>query len=299
MNTIECDGLVKTFGKKRAIDGLTVQIGENRITGLIGRNGAGKTTFLKLAAGFLRPTGGSLRVFGQTPFNSLYVSGNLIFVDDAMAFPQSLTIGEILKELPRFYPNFDSGLAQRLLAYYGFDKSQRTLRLSKGQRSSFNGIVGIAVRAALTIFDEPTTGMDAAARKDFYRALLKEYIAFPRTVILSSHLLSELSGLLEEIVLIDEGRLCAAMTADEAESAAIGLRGSATAAETAAGARSVLHREQFADGLFIVVKGALSAQEAVRAREAGVEILPVTADDLCIYLTQKRKRGIDDALRTE
>jgi ABC-type multidrug transport system, ATPase component len=299
MNAVECENLVKAFGRKHAVGGLTVRIGENRITGLIGRNGAGKTTFLKLAAGYLRPTGGSLRVFGKTPFNSLAVSGNLIFVDDAMAFPQSLTLGEILKELPRFYPNFDSALAQRLFDYYGFDKRQRAARLSKGQRSSFNAIAGIAARAALTIFDEPTAGMDAAARKDFYRALLKEYIAFPRTVILSSHLLGELSGLLEDIVLIDEGKLCAAMTADEAACCAVGLRGKAEMAEKAAGGRRTLHREEFAGGIFLVVQGALSPEEAARARETGVELLPVAADDLCIYLTQKREGGIDDALRAE
>jgi ABC-2 type transport system ATP-binding protein len=299
MSAIECENLVKTFLHKRAVGGLTVQIGENRITGLIGRNGAGKTTFLKLTAGYLRPTQGNLRVFGKVPFNSLDVSGNMIFVDDAMAFPQSLSLGEILKELPHFYPNFDSALAARLMDYYGFDKRQRTQKLSKGQRSTFNTIAGISARAALTIFDEPTTGMDAAARKDFYRALLKEYIAFPRTVILSSHLLSELSGLLEDIVLIDEGRLCAAMTADEAASYAFGLRGKTQAVERLAGARPVLHREEFAGGLFVVVKGALLPEETADAQEAGVEILPVSADDLCIYLTQKRGGGIDDALRAE
>ena len=93
------------------------------------------------------------------------VSGNLIFVDEDMTFPQSLTLGDIIEEMPRFYQNFDSALALRLLDYYSLDKKQRTSRLSKGQCSTFNSIVGISARAALTIFDEPTTGMDAAARK--------------------------------------------------------------------------------------------------------------------------------------
>lgn len=299
MNTVECANLVKTFSQKRAVDGLTAQIGENRITGLIGRNGAGKTTFLKLIAGYLRKTSGTLSVFGQNPFNSLTVSGNLIFVDDSMSFPQSLTLGDIIAEMPRFYHNFDSALALRLLDYYSLDKKQHTAKLSKGQRSTFNSIVGISARAALTIFDEPTTGMDAAARKDFYRALLKEYIAFPRTVILSSHLLGELSGLLEDIMLIDNGRLCAMMTADEAAGYAAGLRGGAQAVEKFAGERQVLHREEFAGGLYLVVKGQLTPQEAAITRENGVEVLPVEADDLCIYLTQRNKGGIDNALRRE
>lgn len=299
MNAVECNNLIKAFGKKRAVDSLTARIVENRITGLIGRNGAGKTTFMKLAAGYLRPTGGNISVFGRKPFNSLEVSNSLIFVDDGMSFPQSLTLGGILAEMPRFYRNFDLALAARLLDYYSLDKKQHTAHLSKGLRSTFNAVIGIAARAPLTIFDEPTTGMDAAVRKDFYRALLKEYIAFPRTVIISSHLLGELSGLLEDIMLIDNGQLAAMMTADEAASYGVGLRGGAKAVARIAAGRQALHREEFANGVFWAVKGALNAKEAASARELGVEVLPVEADELCIYLTQKDKGGIDDALRRD
>ncbi len=299
MNAVESTGLVKAFGKKRAVDGLTVQICENRITGLIGRNGAGKTTFLKLIAGYLKPTRGSVDVFGKNPFDNLDVSNNLIFVDDGMAFSQSFTLGEIIAEMPRFYRNFDLELATKLLDYYSLDKKQRTAKLSKGMRSSFNAIIGISARAAVTIFDEPTTGMETAARKDFYRALLKEYIAFPRTVILSSHLLGELSGLLEDIVLIDSGRLVTVMSADEAATYAIGLRGGEKQVGELAGERQVLYREDFAAGVYLVVKGGLAPEEAARAQKLGVEVTPVEADDLCIYLTQKDKGGIDSALRRE
>ena len=83
MSVIECQDLTKTyFGGKTALNGLTVSIEENKITGLIGRNGAGKTTFLKIIAGFLRETSGEVTVFSERPFNSLKVSANSIFIDD-------------------------------------------------------------------------------------------------------------------------------------------------------------------------------------------------------------------------
>lgn len=299
MNAVECTDLVKTFGKIRAIDGLTIQIAENRITGLVGRNGAGKTTFLKLAAGLLRPTGGNISVFGKKPFNSLEVSQNLIFIDDNMHFPPSLSVGEIISEMPRFYRDFDTDLAKRLIEYFSIDKSRHAANLSKGLRSTFNAIVGVAARVPLTIFDEPTTGMDEAVRKDFYRVLLKEYIDFPRTVIISSHYLGELSKLLEDIVLIDSGRLVKAMTADEAATYAIGLRGDMKAVEKLSSGREVLHKEAFAAGVFLVVKGTLTPEDSARARDLGVEVLPVEANDLCIYLTERDKGGIVNALRRE
>lgn len=298
MEAVKTTGLVKAFGRKRAIDGLSVGIAENRITGLIGRNGAGKTTLLKLIAGYYRPTAGAVAVFGQNPFNSPAVSTSLIYVDDTTAFPQSLNLGEIISEMKRFYKNFDAKLADTLLDYFEISKKQRTLKLSKGMRSTFNTVVGIAARAPLTIFDEPTTGMDAAVRKDFYRVLLKEYIEFPRTVLLSSHLLGELSGLLEDIVLIDGGRLVEVFTAGEAEAYAVGLRGPEQAVMKVAGSRGVLHREELTPGIVcLALKGQLTPEEALQARGLGVEPLPVKADDLCVYLTQNGKGGIDDVLR--
>lgn len=298
MNAVETTQLVKNFGKQRAIDQLNLEVTEDTITGLIGRNGAGKTTLLKLIAGFCKPTAGQITVLGDKPFNSLAVSSNMIFVDDDMAFPKSMRISELLAEMRRFYINFDGALADRLLDYFGIDKTKHCHRLSKGMRSTFYAVMGIAARAPLTIFDEPTTGMDAAVRKDFYRVLLKEYIAWPRTILLSSHLLGELSELLEDIILIDSGRLVEKFTADEAETYAVGLQGPETAVQQVVGSRQVLYREVLAaDAVYMAAKTPLSPEETHKAQQLGVALSPVKTEDLCIYLTRTDKGGIDDALR--
>lgn len=300
MGAVTTSGLVKTYAKKRAIDGLSVDIAENRITGLIGRNGAGKTTLLKLIAGYYRPTKGDVRVFGKKPFNSIDVSSSMIYVDDNMTFPQSLCLVDIIVEMSRFYCNFDTTLAHKLLEYFLIDGSQKTAKLSKGTRSTFYAILGVAARAPLSIFDEPTTGMDAAVRKDFYRLLLKEYIAFPRSVIISSHQLGEMTGLLEDIVLIDNGRLVEMLSADEADTCAIGIRGGEQAVSQFIGDREIVYRESFAPGIvFNVVKTPMTKESAFRARELSLELQPVKLDELCTYLTQNGRGGIDDALRRE
>lgn len=205
MSVIQCEDLTKSFGKLKAIDHLSFEIEENKITGLIGRNGAGKTTLLKMIAGYLKPTSGELKVFSEKPFNSLNVSANTMFVDDTMTFSDSMTLVDILIEVASFYPNWNSSLASGLFDYFSFNPNQPHNNLSKGSKSTFNSILGIASRCPLTIFDEPTTGMDSAVRKDFYRALLKDYLEYPRTIILSSHLLSELEEILEDILLINHG----------------------------------------------------------------------------------------------
>src|SRR5699024_3602232 len=107
MNVFKTDNLTKKHGSNIALDDISVTIQENTITGLIGRNGAGKTSLLKILAGFWKKTSGEVSVFNKSPFNNINVSANSILIDDEIVFPTSLTIGELLQEAEQFYPNWD------------------------------------------------------------------------------------------------------------------------------------------------------------------------------------------------
>jgi ABC-2 type transport system ATP-binding protein len=300
MNVIECSNVSKTFLRKKAFDGMSFSIGENTITGLVGRNGAGKTTLLKLIAGFLKPTSGKLNVFSEDPFNSLTVSANSIFIDDSMVIPSAVPLGEILEEAGRFYPNWDGKLAHRLFDYFSFDPKNYHNRLSKGKTSTFNAIIGIASRCPLTLFDEPTTGMDEAARKDFYRALLKDYIAFPRTIILSSHHLEEIEDILEDILLIQNGKNLIHMPMADLREWAVSLRGNREVVLAAVAGREVIHQKALGQStLTVVVRNRFSEVELNSLRGKGLEVLPVSTSDLFVYVTNERKGGIDDVFNED
>lgn len=295
MNIVECKGLTKQYGRTPALENISFILGENKITGLIGRNGAGKTTLLKVIAGFIRETNGEVRVFEEKPFNNLKVSANMIFVDDEMNLPPTLNLGELLKVAEDFYANWDKELANRLFDYFSFKPYQYHNGLSKGMRSTFNMILGLAARTPLTIFDEPTTGMDAGVRKDFYRALLKDYLAYPRTIILSSHLLNEMEDILEEILLLKDGEKYLHMPVEELREYAIGVIGKETAINEWLKNKEVIHESsQGIAGTFTVVKNDFPVSEMEAARQAGLEIKPVTADEICTYLTSRTRGGIDD-----
>lgn len=294
MNVIECDGLIKKFGRLKAVNNLSFNIEENKITGLIGRNGAGKTTLLKILAGFLRPSSGNVKVFSENPFNSINVSEKTIFVDDNMVFPATLSLAEVLKEAGRFYKDWDAKLALGLFDYFSLNPRQHHSNLSKGMKSTFNMIIGIASRCPLTIFDEPTTGMDAAVRKDFYRALLKDYVEHPRTIILSSHLLNEIEDILEDIMLIKDGTKCLHMPVLDLKEYAVGVRGKAEAVNGLAATCEIFHHETIGkDSIYVVIKNNLDTQKRQIAKMSGVEISPVNTSDLCVYMTAKTKGGID------
>ncbi|MEN2465828.1 ABC transporter ATP-binding protein [Ornithinibacillus sp. JPR2-1] len=289
---VECNRLVKQYGNFKALDELTFSLKENTITGLIGRNGAGKTTLLKILAGFWRETAGEVSVFGKRPFNTLDVSMNVIFVDDMMSFTNTLTLKEILDEAGKFYPNWDHELALGLMDYFQFHLNHNHHSLSKGKRSTFNMIVGLAAKCPLTILDEPTTGMDAAVRKDFYRALLKDYLNSPRTIVISSHHLEEMEDLLEDVLLIDGGKNILHLPIDDLKEYAVALSGKSVAVLQAIEKKEVLYKQNIdADNCYAVVRNDFSHDEM---KQLGIGVLPVTPNDLCVYLTNQTKGGIDD-----
>lgn len=295
MTVIECRGLTKVYGEAKALNNLTCRIEENKITGLIGRNGAGKTTLLKIIAGLLRESTGELKVFSENPFNNLLVSANVIFIHDQMNLPTSLNLREILETAASFYENWDHDLANRLLEYFSLNPLQHHNGLSKGMKSTFNVILGLAARVPLTLFDEPTSGMDAAVRKDFYRALLKDYLAHPRTIILSSHHLNEIEDLLEDILLMKDGKELLHLPIADLKEWGIGLQGRSVIVDEWTQNKELIYTKSVGlDQSYVVVRNHFSEVERQNARLAGVELTPVTASDLCVYLTSKTKGGIDD-----
>src|SRR5690625_3572283 len=282
----------KQFRANNALNDIDLHIEEGKIVGLVGRNGAGKTTLLNLIAGFWKPTSGEIEVFGTNPFDSLRVSTISIFSDDNMAFPESITLAEIFEVCQLFYPNWNHELAERLFAYYELKKSAFYYQLSKGQKSTFNAIVGIAARVPLTIFDEPTNGMDRSVRQDFYRALLKDYMKYPRTMIISSHHIEEMEHILERLILIDKGKLLLHKPMDDVREYALSITGEETKLRNWLGDREVLFEEKtgISDLRAIVKNEANLINEVART---DFVVSNIMAADLAVYLTKKEKGGID------
>lgn len=300
MTVIQCENLTKRYGKFHALHDVSLTIEGKKITGLIGRNGAGKTTLLKCIAGLYRKTSGELKVFGENPFNSLYVSENCIYVSDEMSFPTTLTLEQLLDMASIFYKNWDAQLAKRLFDYFSLNPNQYHHRLSKGMTSTFNMIVGLASRCELTLFDEPTTGMDEAVRQDFYRAVLKDYLQNPRTMIISSHHLNEIEHLLEDVLLLKEGKPLLHIPMSELKEYAIGVQGdSSLIAEWCRDREVIFTKEIGTDKRYAVVKNHATKSDIQRAKMEGLQVLPVSPSDLCVYLTNKRQGGIDDVFRQD
>ena len=300
MTVIACNDVTKTYGNHHVLDKINFTIKEGVLTGIIGRNGVGKTTLMKMIAGFLRESSGTVQVFGEQPFNNLKVSANTIFIDDAMHFPDSMTLQDILHECQRFYPNWDAELASRLIGHFVFHLGGKHRLLSKGKKSTFNAIIGLAAHCALTIFDEPTTGMDAAVRKDFYRALLKDYLSHPRTILVSSHHIEEIEDLLEDILLVHEGTIQFHGPITDLQEMFVTLQGTAELLATHIQGKKIISQNTLGPYSEWLVENTFTDDETKRLQTIGINLSPVSANDAYIALTGNPKGAIDNVFdRTE
>jgi len=281
---VEVNGLIKKFGKFTAVDDVSFSVEESTIYGLLGRNGAGKTTMMQLLTGQQFASSGTIEVFGQSPVENASVLGNICFIKESQAYPEDFRPKHVFESAPWFFQNWDAEFARRLVGDFRLPVNRRIKKLSRGQLSAVGIIVGLASRAPLTFFDEPYLGLDAVARQIFYDRLLEDFGDHPRTVILSTHLIDEVSALLEHVLVIDEGKLIINESADTLRGSATTVSGTKSAVDAFVANRPVLHRDGLG-GLASVTLEKLDDADRKAAAAAGLELSPVSLQQLIIRKT--------------
>lgn len=203
-----------SYGKKKALDGVTAEIPAGTITGLLGRNGSGKSTLAMLLAGQMK-AGGELLVNGGSPWECPERMPNVTLVSDSTSIYLDSKLSRSADLWRNIRPNWSEVLYEDLMEQWGLSPQDTYSALSRGQQSAFIAALGLASRSPLTIFDEVHLGMDVVVRQEFYDTMLAEFVSHPRTFILSSHLVSEIENLIEDVLILDRGKLIAAGPADD------------------------------------------------------------------------------------
>lgn len=284
---IEVQNLTKSYKDKNALDDVTLSLEPGAIYGLLGRNGAGKTTLMSILTAQNFETSGTVRVFGENPFENARVLSRICFVRESQKYPDDAAPRHAFSAARLFFPNWDQDLADALIAEFQVPLKQRIKKLSRGQLSAVGVIIGLASRAEITFFDEPYLGLDAVARQIFYDRLLEDYSEHPRTVILSSHLIDEVANLIEKVIVIDNGRIILNEDTDAVRDRAVTVVGDAAKVDAWATGRDVLHRDSLGRVTSVTVLGALSAAERAEVADAGLDLAPVSLQQLVVRLSQK------------
>jgi len=204
---IEARGLAKRYGSKQAVAGVDFTIGAGRIVGLIGRNGAGKTTVIKSILG-LMPFEGELTVLGRNPATERdQLMREVAFIADVAVLPKWLKVQQALDYVQAVHPAFDRAKAEAFLATTDVKSTHKVHQLSKGMVTQLHLALVLAIRARLLVLDEPTLGLDLLVRRRFYDTLLNDYMDEERTILVTTHQVEEIEQLLTDVLFIEDGRI--------------------------------------------------------------------------------------------
>jgi len=206
-DVIQLDNVSKSFGSTRALEGLSTTIQRNRVVGLLGLNGAGKTTTMKLLCGLLKADSGTVRLFGEDPWR--FESGQRrrigFLSEDEFPF-EEMTFTDAAQFTSRFYPSWDEEYLADLVDLLDVPPDQTYSSLSRGQQRKFYLALVLAPRPELVLLDDPASGLDVTVRREFMQSLLPLMDEQESTILFSSHVMSDVERVAEEVVIIHEGR---------------------------------------------------------------------------------------------
>lgn len=288
---VKTTSLSKIYGKNCALSDISISISENSITGLIGRNGSGKTTLMRILAGKLDKTGGEAFVFGEQPMDNLAVLNKLVYTYHNVQYDLDLSLQTILYGYETMFSTFDVLFANKLMRYFDLASKIKYKALSQGMASVFNFLCALSCRAPLTMFDEPVLGMDVTVRKSAYEILLRDFTEHPRTIIISSHLLSELESILSDIMLIEEGRVVFNNSIDDIRQSAYRIDGTPSAIGIYVANKKVLMQRSTELNCFAVIHERCTETIVDSAKKQGLTVSPIRPEELCVLLTQKNKEA--------
>ena len=213
---LEANNLTKSYGHdKVAIDNLTLSIGRGRIIGLLGPNGSGKSTFIKMVNGLLTPTSGTILVNGQVP--GIESKKRIAYLPERTYLQNGMKVSELLDFFSDFYEDFQKDKAYAMLQSMDIKSSARLRTLSKGTKEKVQLILVMSRNADLYILDEPIAGVDPAARDYILKSIISNYNE-NATILLSTHLISDIENILDDVIFIQNGKLKAQTTVEEIRS---------------------------------------------------------------------------------
>lgn len=283
---VEIDDLRVSYGDVTALENVSLALETNKIYGLIGRNGSGKTSLLSVLAAFRRADAGRVRVEGLDPYENADVVSRICLIRESGDLPAA-KIRQVLGLVRELRPEWNEELAEHLLERFDLPRNRNLSKLSRGMKSALGCVVGLASRAPLTMFDESYLGMDAPSRYIFIEELLRDYVEHPRTFIVSTHLVEEFGRLFEEVLIIDKGRLIVHDTVDALRERGVSISGPAEMVDRFKLGLEVLGEQTLGPTKQITVYCHPGDDLRRQAKAAGLELGTLPLQDLFVHLTTR------------
>jgi len=277
---VEARGLGVRYGARQAVDDVSFTIAKGRVVGLLGHNGAGKTSLMKALVG-LNAHQGTLSVLGLEPRRErVRLLESLCYIPDVAILPRWARVDQLIRLMRGLHPRFSAARAEALLGRTSVRLSDRVRALSKGMVVQLHLALVAAIDARVMVLDEPTLGLDVISRKSFYEMLIDEWCDGERSVLISTHQVEEIETLLSDVLMLNEGRLVLSISLEEMDRRFVALSHDPAEADAMAAAHPLL-RYRTQGGTAVLFDGA--PPEAVLAR--GRRVRPSLVD-LFVALTR-------------
>jgi len=283
---VAVNNLNLAYGTYPALKDVSFLLDEPKIYGLLGRNGAGKTSLLSILASFREQTSGAIVIGGEAPFENAEIMQHVSFIFNKDYKDESDNVKESLEYVGRYRSQFDAEYADYLVKKFKLPLKKPIKEFSKGMQSALNVTIGLASRSPITIFDEAYLGMDAPTRDIFYRELLEDQSNHPRIIILSTHLVSEMDYLFDEVIILHKGSIVLQEDFESLVTKGSSITGATEIVDEFVRPLKQLNTQQLGNTKSVMVYGELSERDRKVAQQKGLEVGPISLQDLFIHLTE-------------
>ncbi len=210
---IEIKNITKKYGKNTVLNNISMKLNEEEIYCLIGRNGAGKSTLMKIIAGYVEATSGDVLI-DKVKIDTLHMSEDVKFVEETSKH-FNISIKELFKASKVFNKNWDEDFASEMISLLNLDIKKKFSQLSFGMKSMVNAVIALSSNCKYTLLDEPVIGFDPIVRQKFYDLVKKSYLKNPRTIVISTHMVDEVTSIVDNLIILDDGELYLNETLDD------------------------------------------------------------------------------------
>jgi ABC-2 type transport system ATP-binding protein len=290
MPEILCEGVSLQYGKHEALRDISFTLKENTICGLLGRNGAGKTSLMALLASYRKANSGTMLIDGEPVFDNPRIMPQVAFVRNRNEENNSDRVKECLRAAAVFRPNWDMDYARKLLELFEIPANKRIYKLSLGMQASVRGIIGLAGRTPVTLYDEAYLGMDAAIRKLFIHEILEDYMRCPRTILFSTHFISEVENMLSEVLVIAGGRILIHEDCDTLRARGAAISGNSAAVDElcASFGWKPLNERTLGGLKEVIIFGEITEEQRSNAVRQGLSFSQPPLQDMFVHITEKQ-----------
>lgn len=291
MSKLICENLNKSYGKKSVLENLNLTLESGKIYGLIGRNGAGKTTMLSIMSNQNPSSGGQVTLDGQNIWENRKALDRICFSRELNVTVESglgaYTVKKYLATAACYFAHWDQEMADRLVKEFELNPKAKLSKLSKGMLSMVTIVVALASKAEFTFLDEPVAGLDVVAREQFYKLLLDEYTETGRTFVISTHIIEEAADVMEEVIILDKGKIIRKENTQELIDSARYVSGLADQVDGAVSGLEQHHAEKMGRSKGVTV--ILSEDEQINAGY-DVTVQPVSLQKIFVALCGEEAR---------